>query len=104
MINEIINVFERKFNKFADSTEAFTTRFIRDEDSAIGTLCFNRFNVEFEYCLECGASVEKSGLNIIVDFTKRSEFPIKCMIYDIIGLFDNDNFACWFYCFIENEQ
>ena len=104
MINDIITVFERKFNKFADTTEAFTARFIRDEDSAIGTLCFNRFNVEFEYCLECGASVEKSGLNIIVDFTKRSEFPIKCMMYDIIGLFDNDNFACWFYCFIENEQ
>ena len=104
MINDIITVFERKFNKFADNTEAFTTRFIRDEDSAIGTLCFNRFNVEFEYCLECGGSVEKSGLNIIVDFSKRSKFPIKCMMYDIIGLFDNDNFACWFYCFIENEQ
>lgn len=104
MVNEIINVFERKFNKFADDTEAFTTRFIRDEDSAIGTLCFNRFNVEFEYCLECGATVEKSGLNIIVDFTKRCEFPLKCMMYDIIGLFDSDNFACWFYCFIENEE
>ena len=104
MVNDIINVFERKFNKFADTTDAFTTRFIRDEDSAIGTLCFNRFNVEFEYSLECGGTVEKSGLNIIVDFSKRSDLPLRCMMYDIIGLFDRDNFSCWFYCFIENER
>lgn len=103
MIDNIINVFERKFNKFADTTDAFTARFIRDEDSAIGTLCFSRFNVEFEYCLECGGTVEKSGLNIIVDFSKRSNFPIKCMMYDLMGLIDKDNFSCWFYCFIENE-
>ncbi len=104
MVNDIINVFERKFNKFADTTDSFTTRFIRDEDSAIGTLCFNRFNVEFEYSLECGGTVEKSGLNIIVDFSKRSDLPLRCMMYDIIGLFDRDNFSCWFYCFIENER
>lgn len=103
MINDIINVFERKFNKFADNTEAFTARFISDDDSAVGTLCFNRFNVEFEYSLECGGTVEKSGLSIIVDFSKRSEYPIRCMMYDLIGLIDKDNFSCWFYCFIENE-
>lgn len=104
MINEIINVFERKFNKLADRSNAFTTRFIRDEDSAIGTLCFNKFNVEFEYGLECGGSVEKSGLNIIIDFSKRSAFPIKCMMYDLIGLIDRENFSCWFYCFIESAE
>ncbi len=103
MVNDIINTFEQKFNKFADTTEAFTSRFVRDNDSAIGTLCFSSFNVEFEYCLECGGMIEKSGLNIIVDLSKRSSYPLKCMMYDIIGLFDAENFSCWFYCFIENE-
>ena len=26
------------------------------------------------------------------------------MMYDIIGLLDKNNFNCWFYCFIENEE
>ena len=71
MITDIIDVFERKFNTFADTANAFTSRFIRDEDSAIGTLCYRNFNVEFEYCLEYRGAIEKSGLNIIVDFSKR---------------------------------
>lgn len=104
MVNGIIDCFERKFNKFADTTDAFTYRFVRDEDSAIGTLCFNSFNVEFEYCLECGGIVEKSGLNIILDFSKRASAPLKCTMYDIIHLVDKNNFNCWFYCFIENES
>lgn len=104
MIVDIINAFERKFNNFADTTDAFTSRFVRDEDSAIGTLCFSNFNVEFEYCLECGGMVEKSGLNIILDFSKRYPVPFRCMMYDIIGLVDKDNFSCWFYCFIESES
>lgn len=104
MVKDIIDVFEEKFNIFAESADAFTSRFVRDDDSAIGTLCYNSFNVEFEYCLECGGTVEKSGLNIIVDFSKRTELPLKCMIYDLIGLIDKDNFNCWFYCYIENEK
>lgn len=104
MIENLINVFEQKFNTFADTTDAFTSRFVRDEDSAIGTLCYRNFNVEFEYCLECGGIIEKSGINIIVDFSKRTELPLKCMMYDIIGLLDKDNFNCWFYCFIESEK
>ncbi len=104
MITNIIKAFERKFNKFAESTDAFTSRFICDEDSAIGTLCFRNFNVEFEYTLECGGIVEKSGLNIILDFSKRTKIPLRCMMYDIIALIDKDNFNCWFYCFIENEE
>lgn len=104
MVNDIIKTFERKFNKFADTTHAFTTRFIRDEDSAIGTLCFNGYNVEFEYCLECGGTVEKSGLNIIVDFSKRRQTPLRCMMYDVVTVTDETNFDCWFYCFIENES
>lgn len=104
MINDIINTFETKFNKFADTTDAFTSRFIRDNDSAVGTLCFNDFNVEFEYCLECGGMVEKSGLNIILDFSKRLDIPLRCMMYDIVGFIDKNNFSCWFYCFIENSD
>lgn len=104
MITDIIDVFERKFNTFADTANAFTSRFIRDEDSAIGTLCYRNFNVEFEYCLEYRGAIEKSGLNIIVDFSKRTQLPLKCMMYDIIGLLDKNNFNCWFYCFIENEE
>ncbi len=104
MIDEIINEFKQKFNTFADTTDAFSSRFIRDEDSAIATLCFNRFNVEFEYCLDCGGEIAKSGLNIIIDFSKRSEMPLKCMMYDLIGLIDENNFSCWFYCFIESRE
>lgn len=104
MINDIINMFERKFNTFADTTSAFTTRFVRDEDSAIGILCFSDFNVEFEYCLECGGEVEKSGLNIILDFSKKLENPLRCMMYDVVNLIDKTNFSCWFYCFIENAE
>lgn len=104
MIKNIIDTFERKFNIFADTTDAFTSRFVRDEDSAIGTLFYRDFNVEFEYCLEYSRAIEKSGLNIIVDFSKRAQLPLKCMMYDIIGLLDKDNFNCWFYCFIENEE
>ncbi len=104
MVNDIIKIFEQKFNRFAEKTHAFTTRFICDEDSAIGTLCFSGFNVEFEYCLECGGITEKSGLSIILDFSKRYSTPLKCMMYDIIGLIDKDNFNCWFYCFIENAE
>ncbi len=101
---DIIDVFEEKFNIYAEKAESFASRFIRDKDSAIGTLCFKSFNVEFEYCLECGGTVEKSGLNIIIDFSKRSELPLKCMVYDIIGLIEKDNFNCWFYCYIENAE
>lgn len=104
MVIDIINVFERKFNKFAEGTNAFTTRFFRDDDSAVGTLCFNSFNVEFEYRLECGESVQKSCLCIIVDFSKRLAYPLKCMMYDIIGLLDKYDFSCWLYSYIENEQ
>lgn len=103
-MNEIINTFERKFNIFADSSNAFSSRFDHDDDSAIGTLCYNDFNVEFEYCLECGGMIEKSGLNIILDFSKRHSTPLKCMMYDIIGLADSGNFNCWFYCYIENAE
>lgn len=104
MISEIINSFEQKFNKFAEKTDAFTSRFICDEDSAIGTLYFTGFNVEFEYSLECGCLIEKSGLNIILDFSKRTDKPLKCMMYDIIELIDKNNFNCWFYCYIENKS
>ncbi len=104
MIDEIINEFKLKFNNFADTTDAFSSRFISDEDSAIATLCFGRFNVEFEYCLECGGEITKSGLNIIIDFSKRSRMPLKCMMYDLIGLVDKDNVDCWFYCFIESRE
>lgn len=104
MVRDIIDVFEKQFNIYAEKAESFTSRFVRDNDSAIGTLCFKNFNVEFEYCLECGGNVEKSGLNIIIDFSKRTEFPLKCMVYDLIGLIDKDNFNCWFYCYIENAE
>lgn len=104
MVKDIIDAFEKKFNIYADNTKSFTSRFICDDDSAIGTLFFKNFNVEFEYCLECGRNVEKSGLNIIIDFSKRSELPMKCMVYDLIGLIDKDNFNCWFYCYIENAE
>ena len=68
MIENLINVFEQKFNTFADTTDAFTSRFVRDEDSAIGTLCYRNFNVEFEYCLECGGIIEKT-------FRPTEKFP-----------------------------
>ena len=104
MVKDIIDVFEKKFNIYAEKAESFTSRFVCDDDSAIGTLCYKNFNIEFEYCLECGGTVEKSGLNIIIDFSKRTKFPLKCMVYDIIGLIDKDNFNCWFYCYIENAK
>ena len=101
---DIIDVFEVQFNIYAEKAESFASRFIRDKDSAIGTLYFKNFNVEFEYCLEYDGNIEKSGLNIIIDFSKRSELPLKCMVYDIIELIDKDNFNCWFYCYIENAE
>ncbi len=104
MINEIIKTFERKFNKYAETAESFTSRFISDEDSAIGTLCYPNFNVEFEYCLECGGDTLKSGLSIIIDFSKKRETPLRCTMYDLIPIIDKNNFSCWFYCFIENPE
>lgn len=101
---DIIDVFEEKFNIYAETAESFASRFICDKDSAIGTLCFKNFNVEFEYSLECGGTIEKSGLKIVIDFSKRSELPLKCMVYDLIGLIDKNNFNCWFYCYIENTE
>lgn len=103
MIKNIINTFEEKFNNYAKTTSAFSSRFISDEDSAIGTLCFNEFNVEFEYCLDRNYSV-KSELCIILDFSKKSSSPLMCMMYDIIPLLNSFTPDCWFYPFIENEK
>lgn len=104
MIKDIIESFERQFNIFSEKSGAFTSHFICDEDSAIATLYYNSFNVEFEYCLDCGILVEKSGLNVIIDFSKKHSTPLKCMMYDIIELLDSQNYNCWFYCFIENPK
>ena len=104
MINEIIKIFEQKFNKYAETADSFTSHFESDEDSAIGTLCYPNFNVEFEYCLECGGDNLKSGLSVIVDFSKKREKPLRCTMYDLVPIIDKTNFNCWFYCFIENSQ
>lgn len=104
MIKDIINAFESKFYEYVKNSDAFNSKFISDEDSAIGILVFNSFNIEFEYEADCGLVNEKSGLNVIFDFSKISKTPLRCMMYDIVSLLDKNNTDCWFFCFIENEE
>ena len=67
-------------------------------------LSFDGFCVEFDYSLECGGEVEKSGLGIIIDLSQKYSETFKCMMYDIMPYVDDRDFTCWYYCFVENPE
>ncbi len=104
MVSKLIDVFAKKFNKMARRTSAYNYNLIYDEDSVIGMLSFDGFCVEFDYSLECGGEVEKSGLGIIIDLSQKYSETFKCMMYDIMPYVDDRDFTCWYYCFVENTE
>ena len=104
MISDIISAFENNFRDKCCEVCANHTEFIKDEDSAIATLYFNNFDMELEYILESEERSEISWITPVLDFSKKAGKELRCSVYDIIHLVDEENFDCFFFCNIENPE